>query len=214
MPEAVFGRPEQEPDRKHAMAHAAATGPIFRHKRVRRGADRLAVISCPDAAFGRSRKRRSRTAPAGPWNGKSSQPNKTSREVTMTDPHAEAPQDERLHCRPAVAPDPDQGDRHRRADGGRRPRPRAGALRPGRSAEHRHQPAARFQPPRRADDLFLRSGRPRDRPVLQQLRPAQRRYPAALDRRALGGRAGLERAGALPRLERHPQQPANALDRG
>ena len=38
--------------------------------------------------------------------------------------------------------------------------------------------------------------------------------PAAVDRRAVVGGAGLERAGPLPRLERHPQQPATALARG
>ena len=38
--------------------------------------------------------------------------------------------------------------------------------------------------------------------------------PAAVDRRALVGGAGVERPGALSGLERHPQQPAAAMARG
>ena len=51
-------------------------------------------------------------------------------------------------------------------------------------------------------------------PLLRRLCAAQHRHPAALDRRAVGGGPGLERAGPLPRLERHPQQPPDALARG
>ena len=43
---------------------------------------------------------------------------------------------------------------------------------------------------------------------------AEHADPAPLDRRALGGGPGLERRGPLPRLERHPEQPADALARG
>ncbi len=38
--------------------------------------------------------------------------------------------------------------------------------------------------------------------------------PASVDRSAVGRRAGLERAGPLPRVQRHPEQPADALHRG
>ena len=51
-------------------------------------------------------------------------------------------------------------------------------------------------------------------PMFNGLRPAQQRHPAALDRRPLVGGAGVERPGALPRLERHPQQPAAPLAGG
>ena len=51
-------------------------------------------------------------------------------------------------------------------------------------------------------------------PMLQRPVPAQQRHPAPVDRRPLGGGAGVERAGALPRVERHPEQPAAPLARG
>ena len=44
-------------------------------------------------------------------------------------------------------------------------------------------------------------------PALQRPAPAQCADPAAVDRRALVGGAGLERRGPLSGLERHPQQP-------
>ena len=51
-------------------------------------------------------------------------------------------------------------------------------------------------------------------PLFDGYRPAQQRHQAAVDRRAVGGGAGLERRGPLSRLERHPEQPAAALARG
>ena len=43
---------------------------------------------------------------------------------------------------------------------------------------------------------------------------AQCAHPAPVDRRAVVGGAGVERAGPLSRVERHPQQSPAALDRG
>ena len=91
---------------------------------------------------------------------------------------------------------------------------RPGLARTRRTAEHDHHAAARFRPQRRADDLLHRSRRPHRRSELQRARPAQQRHPAPVDRRAVVGGAGLECAGPLSRLERHPQQPAAALARG
>ena len=82
------------------------------------------------------------------------------------------------------------------------------------AAQHGHDPAARLRAERGADHLLHGSGRPHRRPDVQRARPAQQRHPAAVDRRALVGGAGVERPGALPGLERHPQQPAAALARG
>ena len=90
------------------------------------------------------------------------------------------------------------------------------AAQPGRTggaAEHHHHPAARLRPEGRADDLFLGPRRHRGRPELQRPRAAERADPAAVDRRAVGRRAGVERAGALSRVERHSEQPADALAR-
>ena len=91
---------------------------------------------------------------------------------------------------------------------GRRPLPARGA------AEHHHHAAARLRPGRRADHLFLGPRRHRGRPELQRPRAAERADPAAVDRRAVGRRAGVERAGALSGVERHSEQPADALARG
>ena len=81
-------------------------------------------------------------------------------------------------------------------------------------ADHHHQSAARLRPERRADDLLRRPGRADGRPALRQLPAAEHLHHAAVDRRLVVGRAGLECRGSLPRLERHPEQPAAALDRG
>ena len=77
-----------------------------------------------------------------------------------------------------------------------------------------HHPAARLRAGRCADHLLHGPGRPQRRPDVRRPGPAQQRHPAALDRRPVGGGAGLERPGALPRLERHPQQPPAPLARG
>ena len=76
---------------------------------------------------------------------------------------------------------------------------------------HDHHPAARFRPARRADHLFLGPRHHRGRSVVQRPRPAQHGDQAALDRRAVGRRPGLERAGPLSPVERHSQQPADAM---
>ena len=85
----------------------------------------------------------------------------------------------------------------------------------GGAAEHGHHPAARLRPRRRADHVLHRSRRPHRRSrcstACAQPNAAD---PAAVDRRALVGGAGVERPGPLPRLERHPQQPPAALARG
>ena len=85
----------------------------------------------------------------------------------------------------------------------------------GRAAEHGDQPAARFRPERRAEHLFLGSGRHRGRSVAStawrsRTRPIQRLWTGALW--AEGPAWNAE--GTLPGLERHPEQPADALDRG
>ena len=51
-------------------------------------------------------------------------------------------------------------------------------------------------------------------PAFDGLRGPEQRHPPPLDRRALGGGAGLERGRPLPGLERHPQQPPVALAGG
>ena len=51
-------------------------------------------------------------------------------------------------------------------------------------------------------------------PSFNALAPAQQRHPATVDRRAVVGRTGVERAGTLSGVERHSQQPATALARG
>ena len=84
----------------------------------------------------------------------------------------------------------------------------------GRATEHGDQPAARFRPERRAERLFLGCGRHRGRSVLQWPRAAERAHSAPVDRGVVGRGPGVELRGTLPALERHPQQPANALDRG
>ena len=94
-------------------------------------------------------------------------------------------------------------------------RDRAGAReRAGGAAEHGHQPAARLRSRRRADHLLHRPRRPHRRAGVQRTAAAQCADPAAVDGRALVGGAGLERPGALSRLERHPQQPPAALAGG
>ena len=89
----------------------------------------------------------------------------------------------------------------------------AGAIRARGAAEHRHHAAARFRPKRRADHLFLRPRHHRGRPELQRSRAAECGDQAAVDRRAVGRRAGVERAGALSGVERHSEQSADAMDR-
>ena len=51
-------------------------------------------------------------------------------------------------------------------------------------------------------------------PSFNGLAQPNARDPAAVHRRAVGRRAGMERAGALSRLERHSEQSADALVRG
>ena len=75
---------------------------------------------------------------------------------------------------------------------------------PPRDFSPRGAPTTYFTDP---DVLTVRAG-------LRRAPAAQRADPAPVDGRALGGGAGVERAGPLPGVERHPQQPAAALDRG
>ena len=119
--------------------------------------------------------------------------------------------------------DPESGAMSRRRmlrRGGRRgagaaPRRRADpAERSRRPAQHRHPAAARLQPARGADHLLHRSRRPHRGAGLQRAAAAQRADPAAVDRRALVGGTGLERAGPVPGVERHPEQPPAPVDRG
>ena len=85
---------------------------------------------------------------------------------------------------------------------------------PDRAAQHHHPAPARLQPARRAHHVLHRSRRAHRRAGLQRAAAAQRADPAAVDRRALVGGAGVERAGPLPRVERHPEQPPAPVDRG
>ena len=75
-------------------------------------------------------------------------------------------------------------------------------------------PPRDFGPNGAAERLLHRSRRPHRRSRVQRPAPAQRADPAAVDGRAVVRGAGVERPGPLPRLERHPQQPAAALARG
>ena len=75
------------------------------------------------------------------------------------------------------------------------------------------QPPRDFSPQRRADHLLHRPRRADGRPGVRRPAPAERADPAAVDRRAVGRRAGLELGRPLPRLERHSEQPPAALDR-
>ncbi len=105
--------------------------------------------------------------------------------------------EEQKRPRPAALPRAGRrrGRRRRRA-GDRRPgRAGAGGHGPDRAAEHGHQPAARFRPGRRAERLFLGSGRHRGRSVVQWPGAAERPHPAPVDRGAVGRGPGLERVG-------------------
>ena len=113
-------------------------------------------------------------------------------------------------------PCPRSGGSRRRHRGGcpRRVGPKPSSepsSRPSGAAVHDHQPAARFQSARRADHLFLGPRHHRGRPVLQQPRPAQHGDQAPAYRVVVGRRPGLERAGPLSPVERHSQQPADAM---
>ena len=66
-------------------------------------------------------------------------------------------------------------------------------------------PPRDFGPQRRADHIFHRSRRALRRSAVRPVCPTQQCHPAPVDRRAVGGGAGLERRGPLSRLERHPQ---------
>ena len=91
------------------------------------------------------------------------------------------------------------------------PRPRRAARRP-RPARSppRHATSAPAVRPPRTSPILTRSSSTR----VQRLSPAQRADPAPVDGRAVVGRPGVERPGALPGLERHPEQPPAALARG
>ena len=81
----------------------------------------------------------------------------------------------------------------------------------GGAADHHHHPAPRFRPHRCPDHLLLGPGHHCGRSVIQRPRPAQHRDQASLHRRAVGRGSGLERAGPLSAVERHSQQPADAM---
>ena len=89
----------------------------------------------------------------------------------------------------------------------------AGTADSGRPAEHDHQSSSGLRPQRAADDLLHRSGHPRRRSRVWRPHPGQQLDQAAVDGLLVGGRAGVERAGAVSRVERHPEQPAAALAR-
>ena len=93
----------------------------------------------------------------------------------------------------------------------RTPSPATGS---GGAAEHGDQSAARLRRQGRAHDLLHRSRCAHHRSFVRWPAPAQRADPAAVDRCPVVGRPGLELGGPLPRLERHPQQPPDALARG
>src|SRR5215831_10915153 len=75
-------------------------------------------------------------------------------------------------------------------------------------------PPRDFGPNGAPHDLFLGPRRHRRRSELQWSGAAQRTRPAPVDRRALVGGAGVERARPVPRLERHPKQSSAAVARG
>lgn len=105
---------------------------------------------------------------------------------------------------------PDRGGR----PGVHGPRHRAGPAEARGAAERHHDAAARVRPQRAAQRLLRRSGRDHRRSVVQRAPAGERADPAPVDGGALVGGAGVERPGALPRLERHPQRPAAALAGG
>ena len=102
--------------------------------------------------------------------------------------------------------------RRRRRLGPRRPGHQAPPGGPMVAAEHGHHPAARLRTRRRADHVLHRPRRPDRRARVQRTAPAQRADPAAVDRRAVGGGAGVEPR-AVSGVERHPEQPPAALAR-
>ena len=75
-------------------------------------------------------------------------------------------------------------------------------------------PPRDFGPSGCAERLFLGCGRHRGRSVVQRPGAAERSDPAPVDRGAVGRGPGLEQRRQVPGLERHPEQPADALDRG
>ena len=114
-------------------------------------------------------------------------------------------------------PCPRSGGSRRRYRGGGQRRagpsgtPRRPSRRPRGAAVDDHQSAARFQSARRPDHLFLGPRHHRGRSVLQRPRPAQHGDQAPAYRAVVGRRPGLERAGPLSAVERHSQQPADAM---
>ncbi len=91
----------------------------------------------------------------------------------------------RCRVRDAVAPHRHRSARSRDSRCGLRRLPRAAGC----AADHDHEPAARLQPPRRADDLFHRSRHPHGRSGVRRHRAAEQRHPAPVDRSAVVGRA-------------------------
>ena len=80
-------------------------------------------------------------------------------------------------------------------------------------ADGHFQSAARLRPRRAADDVFRRSRRADDRPGIRRTHSSEHIDQAAVDRRALGRGSCLEQPGAVPAVERHPEQPSAALAR-
>ena len=92
-----------------------------------------------------------------------------------------------------------------------RRRTRAGQAAVG--ADRHFQSAARLRPGRAADDLLRRSGCPDDRSRIRRTHSGEHVDQAAVDRRALGRRPGVEQPGTIPAVERYPEQPSDALAR-
>ena len=110
-------------------------------------------------------------------------------------------------------PGPRRRRRRRGAGAARRVRAGGGAE-AGRPTERDHDATARLRPQRAAQRLLRRPRRHHGGPVVQRAAAGQRADPAAVDGRPVVGGPGVERPGPVPRLERHPQQPAAALAGG
>ena len=105
-----------------------------------------------------------------------------------------------------------RGRRRRRARA--RPCPGTAARHGSRQpAEHGDDAAARLRPERAADHVLHRSRHPRRRSRLQRAAPGNTPIQRLWTGAPVVRRAGVERPGAVSRLERHPQQPAAAVAR-